>query len=298
MNKWNFESCKNEALKHTTKSDFSLNSGGAYNASRKNKWFDEITKHMIIYNKPNNYWTFDACKNEALKYITKIEFRNQSSSAYQTAKRKNFLNEICAHMIPLGNQHKKLIYSYEFSDNYVYVGLTYNIIKRNWEHLTDIKSPVYKHILKTNIIPIHKILINEFVDVNEAKTLENYWYEKYKSNGWKMLNKAKTGALGGNKIYWTFEKCKEEALKYNTKYKFVKNSGSAYNSALKNNWLDIITTHMIKTQKPTGYWNIERCHDEAVKYQRKCDFQKNSPSPYSAASKGGWIDIICGHMHR
>jgi hypothetical protein len=296
MNKWNFESCKHEALKYNTKTDFFLNSGGAYNASIKNNWLNEVAKHMIVFNKPKNYWTFEKCKEEALKYKTKIEFRNQSNSAYQTAKRKKILNEICTHMIALGNQYKKLIYSYEFSDNHVYVGLAYNIIKRNWEHLNDNKSPVYKHMLKSKITPIKKILTNEYVDIEEAKILESYWINQYKLNNWIILNKAKAGALGGNKIYWTFEKCETEAFKYKTRYEFEKKSGSAYNSALKNNWLDIITIHMIKTQKPTGYWNIDRCKIEALKYKTRYEFQCNSISAYSAAYKKGWLNELCSHM--
>lgn len=296
MNIWNFETCKIEALKYNTKTDFSLKSGGAYNASIKNGWLNDITEHMIAFRKPNKYWTFEMCQNEALKYNTKIEFRNNSSSAYQIAQKKKFLNKICEHMALLGNLHKKIIYSYEFSDNYVYVGLTYNIHKRNSEHLTDIKSPVYKHMIKYNIFPTKKILTDNFVDINEAKQLEYYWYNRYKADGWNLLNKAKTGALGGNNIYWTFEKCKVEALKYSTKYEFQKNSGSAYNSALKNNWLNIITTHMIKTQRPTGYWNIERCKIEAHKYKTRFEFQKKSSSAYSASYKKGWLNIICSHM--
>lgn len=296
MNKWNYLSCKNEALKYNTKSEFSLKSGSASNSSRKNGWFDEITKHMKIFTKPNNYWTFENCRDEALKYKTKKDFRFNSSSAYQTAKRKKFLNEICAHMIQLGNQHKKIIYSYEFPNNYVYVGITYNIIKRNWEHLNDIKSPVYKYILKSNILPIKKILTNEFLGCDEAKILEEYWYNDYRNKGWNMLNKAKTGALGGNKIYWDFTKCKNEALKYKTVYEFQTKCGSAYNSALKNKWIGQITTHMIKTQKPTSYWNYDRCQSEALKYSTRGEFQKKSISAYSAASKKKWLNLICIHM--
>lgn len=246
--------------------------------------------------KPMYYWSYEKCKEEALKYDTKRDFRNQSNSAYQTAKRKKFLNEICNHMIPLGNYNKKIVYSYEFTDNYVYVGLTYNIIKRNLEHLNDIKSPVYKHIIKTNLIPTKKILTSDFIDILMAKTYENYWIDTYRSKGWILLNKAKGGALGGNKIYWTYEKCYNEALKYKTRYEFEKKSGSAYNSALKNNWLILITTHMIKTQKPTGYWSVDRCRIEALKYKTRFEFQKNSISAYSAAYKKKWLDIICSHM--
>jgi len=241
-------------------------------------------------------WSDENCKNEALKYLTKKDFRKFSNSAYQTAKRKKILNDICAHMIPLGNSHKRLIYSYEFSDNYVYVGLTYNIIKRNNEHLTDKKSPVYKHINKTKLIPIKKILTNTFLDLIDAKIEENKWIDYYILNNWKLLNRKKGGDLGGNKVYWTFERCKIEALKYNTRYEFQKKSSSAYNSALKNKWLDLICLHMIKTQKPTGFWTFERCKIEALKYNTRYEFQKKSISAYSAAYKKKWLDLICSHM--
>jgi hypothetical protein len=296
MKKWTYNSCKKEALKYKTKGEFFKNSGGAYNAAKRNGWFGKITIHMKTLKKEKNYWNYIQCKKEALKYITKMDFRKNSNSAYQSAKRNKWLNNICSHMIIVGNQHKKLIYSYEFSDNHVYVGLTYNIIKRNNEHMNDLKSPVHKHMISTKITPIKKILSKNLLDLKTAKIEEEIWINFYCNNNWKLLNKKKGGDLGGNKIYWTFEKCKDEAIKYKTRYEFQKNCGSAYNSALKNKWLDMICTHMIKTQKPTSYWTYERSKDEAIKYKTRYEFQKKSNGAYSAAYRKKWLDLICGHM--
>ena len=44
--------------------------------------------------------------------------------------------------------------------------------------------------------------------------------------------------------YWTKEKCKEEATKYNTRTGFRLNVGGAYGRAYKNGWLDTICKHM------------------------------------------------------
>ncbi len=44
--------------------------------------------------------------------------------------------------------------------------------------------------------------------------------------------------------YWTKERCVAEAKKYKTKKEFRKGSISAYNSSLKNKWLDFVCTHM------------------------------------------------------
>jgi len=97
--------------------------------------------------------------------------------------------------------------------------------------------------------------------------------------------------------YWDFNNCKEEALKYETTTKFKKNSPSAYSSAKKHNYLNVITTHM-KTIKhnPIGYWSFEKCKEEALKYEYKKDFTKNSSVAYTTISKNKWIDTLCSHM--
>ena len=43
---WTKERCLIEAMKYKTKKDFYLNNKSAYNASLKNKWLDDIYKHM------------------------------------------------------------------------------------------------------------------------------------------------------------------------------------------------------------------------------------------------------------
>ena len=56
-------------------------------------------------------------------------------------------------------------------------------------------------ILKENLTPI------------EAQYYEGYYVEKYRNEGWKILNKAKTGiaksSIGGGYIKYTFEKAVE-----------------------------------------------------------------------------------------
>lgn len=49
-----------------------------------------------------------------------------------------------------------------------------------------------------------------------------------------------------NNNYWSKEKCREEALKYNNRTDYSKNSKGAYKSSRKNNWLDEICLHMKK----------------------------------------------------
>jgi predicted GIY-YIG superfamily endonuclease len=45
-------------------------------------------------------WTKDACVTEAVKYSTRRDFQVGSPSAYQSAHRNGWLDEVCAHTVP------------------------------------------------------------------------------------------------------------------------------------------------------------------------------------------------------
>src|ERR1700687_181045 len=45
-------------------------------------------------------WTFYSLLQEAKKYNSKIEFQKKNHGAYESARIKGILNEICSHMIP------------------------------------------------------------------------------------------------------------------------------------------------------------------------------------------------------
>ena len=100
-----------------------------------------------------------------------------------------------------------------------------------------------------------------------------------------------------NKGYWTKERCKEIALKHNTKKDFKKYNSYVYEISLKNKWLNEICSHMKENiKKPKGYWDKEKCHKEALKYMNKTDFKKFSYGAYKFAYKNKWLNEICSHM--
>ena len=288
---WSFNKCKKEAKKYNTRSSFKTNSAGAYVAAKRNNWLDIICYH--IKHKPNGYWSKDMCLKEAKKYKSRSEFAKKCSGAYSSSLYKNWLNEICSHMKFIGNAYKRMIYAYEFPDNHVYVGLTFNIDKRNSCHL--IKGPVKNHIVKTGLTPILKELTS-YISTDKSKVKEAYWQHKYKKLGWIPLHKAKPGAIGNGFFKWNKELLLEEAKKYKTRTDFCKNSSGAYYNALRHNCLDEICSHMNYFSYPKGYWTLERCKKEAKKYKYKTQFARKSCSAYERARKNNWIDKICNHM--
>ena len=292
--KWIKDICRKEALKYHSRFEFQKNSPNVYSAAYKSGWLDDICGHMISPINPMNYWTKEKCQEEALKYNSRTEFSKRCKTGYSKSVKSGWLDDICGHMEKIGNRFNKCIYSYEFPDNYVYVGLTYNLDVRQKNRDNDINDQVIIHMKKTGLTPVKKQL-TDYIDVNDAIKLEGYYVEKYKNNGWNILNKSKTGAIGGNVIKWTKEKCKEESLKYKSKIEFQKNSGGCYDAARRNGWLDDCCSHMVITQKPFGYWTFERCKEEALKYKTKGEFEKNS-SAYLISCRNNWVNDICSHM--
>lgn len=185
-------------------------------------------------------WPRTLLEKEAKKYKTKKEFRKNSSSAYQTAKHQGILDEICKHMIHLGNKFKRALYAFEYPDKSVYVGLTYDYDKRYYTHMTE-----------------NDILIRKRKQGGQLFRKFNVWYskdivgqketeliEKYRKNGWTILNKAKPGGLGGGCIIWTEELCIKEAKKYKTRSEWQKKSGSSYIRAHRMGWFKKCIAHM------------------------------------------------------
>ena len=131
------------------------------------------------------------------------------------------------------------------------------------------------------------------ISAEDAQYYEDWYKTKYKEIGWKVLNKAKTGigssSLGGCNIMWDYCKCKEEASKYHKIADFKVNSGSAYNSARRNGWLEEFFPNK---KKRNGYWTKERAFEEARKYKTSFDFQTKSKTAYLTVCKNGWLKDI------
>jgi hypothetical protein len=186
----------------------------------------------------------------------------------------------------------RCIYVYEFSDKSAYIGLTYNLEKRNISRKLQKNDAVTKFILETNLQPNLKQL-SEYISVDIAAILENDCIEFYKVNGWNVLNKVKGGAIGSTNKFWTKEKCEIEALKYNSRSEFYYKSNNIYSAACRNGWLNDVCKHM--TYKII-HWTKEKCEIEALKYNSRSEFIKNNKAAYTWAIRNNVLEDICLHM--
>lgn len=277
---------KDIASKYETIKDFYTNDNGAYYSALRKGILDDISKNLIR-NKP--IWTKEDVIKIANKYKTLKDFYTNDKTAYYVAVRHGWIDELTKNMIRIGNIYKRAVYAWEFPDKSVYVGLTLNLDRRQSEHLTSNElSPVNKHIKKTNLVPELKIISDKYINADDAINLENCTVEKYRNEGWNILNTAKTGGLGFCKVIWTYDAVKTEALKYNRPSEFKKLSKSAYESAVRNKWISDVTKHMIRKIS----WTKEMAKNIADNYVSFQEFVKNEPKAYSIIVKNKWLDLL------
>jgi len=108
-----------------------------------------------------------------------------------------------------------------------------------------------------------------------------------------MLGKSKE-----NNRYWTYEKVKKEAKKYQRKSDWFSHSRGSYNAAYRNGWFEKVSAHMPSSHKPWGYWTKDKVRHEAKKYQFLKDFREKALGAYSAAVENDWFDDVCFHLRR
>ena len=121
--KWTYDKVYEEAKKYQHRGDFYNGSTQAYRVALKYIWIDDYT-WMTPKCMPPNYWTYERCKEEALKYKTKVDFKNNSTLAYIASYKKGFFKDF--NWFVKLEPYNKLNYSKE----YIYSELSkYNTIK-------------------------------------------------------------------------------------------------------------------------------------------------------------------------
>jgi predicted GIY-YIG superfamily endonuclease len=292
--KWTFEACEKEAKKFKFKKDFKASSNIAFQIASKNKWLEQICGHMTEIKKPHRYWTKEKCLEEALKYKHRNDFSDQSKSAYSAAQSNNWIDEICGHMSYQGSKMARFVYSFTFTDDSIYFGLTNDFKRRISDHKNDPFSKVNQYIKLTGEDPVFALITPDPIPTEAAQKIEKQLIKEYTKKGYNVLNSDKGGGIGGSDIKWTKEACRLDALNYKTRGEYQKSL--SYSSAHKRRWLDDICGHMKGPKNPHGFWNKERCTLEAKKYTSKKEFREISSAAYCAAYKYGWLNEICSHM--
>lgn len=263
--------------------------------------------------KAKTRWNFELCKTEALKYKSRQEFYEKSGSAYNKALRENWMDDLCSHMETKGNNYKRKVYYVLFKDESIYVGLTYNPVKRFKDHIRKEDSQIHRKLKKEKIDLNYSLINTEkdirvlFGEIGAKVFISKNYYEKeqavveekkllnkMKSKGFFALNKAKCGALGGTNIKWTKEKILKESLRYDCRTKFIKENRRAYDVARRTGILDEVYTNM----KPSNIkkWDKTAVIKESEKYYSRSKFLIACPSAYQAAKRLNILELVSKEM--
>ncbi len=305
---WNYETCFAEARKYNSRTKFKHGNETAYRVSRENGWIDDYD--WLIPQLET--WTYEKCYEIAKKFVLKADFNRANPKAYQAANRNGWMAKFDwlldgklfnskgekkerskrkGNFVLESKRKSHCVYAYEFEDKAVYVGLTAIRRKkgRDYEHIFG-KDSVSKYASEKKVsIPEMKIILTDLTPL-EARNKEGEVLAEYANKGWKIINKAKTGGLGAYMHgYWTKERCLEEGKKYKTIKEYQTKNQSSYNAARVNGWLNEFTWFEFR-KHPGGYWDYNRCWEEAKKYDLYIDFKKHSQRAYQVAKENEWIN--------
>lgn len=90
--------------------------------------------------------------------------------------------------------------------------------------------------------------------------------------------------------FWTYDRYKEEALKYSTRHEFFSKSQCAYKTARKENKLDEVCAHMkrgIPIRKIK--WTYEKCKDLASVCKNGREMKMKEAGAETASRRNNWL---------
>ena len=277
-----YEMCLEQAMQYKSQKEFRDKCNRYYVYATKNGWLHDIVKHYpVVFRR--DYWTYERCKEEALKYKTRLDLMKGNKTVYMKIM-KNGWEDLFSHMKRLSNLKKRHIYVFEFTASKIaYIGISWNVKKRFNAHIKfDKKSSVYKHIKNTNEEYKFKVLTRRLLNEENASVAEYRYIEKYKSNGWILLNKAKAGALGSGRIKWSYRYIKELTSNCKTMVEFNKLVDFRGKFNLTPEQLDEVTKNLKKTHID---WTVELCEEKAKECRGTSEFQKKYGGAHKFAIK-------------
>ena len=290
-NHWSVEKISRIARRFKTRSDFHRLESAAYNQARRLKILDEVCSHIKRTSALPGYWTKEKVLEESKKFESRTAFIRGAPGAYRAAVRLEILSEAYAHMRRVGSKYQRAIYAFEFPDRSVYVGLTYDYDRRYAEHLSKTKILISK-IAKMD----HKFVrFDKWYSNDEAALKEAIKIEEYRLAGWTILNTAKPGGLGKDKV-WTAGLVRSRAKKFKSLYDFRTKDRKAYSAAFRLGILSQISKHLEPRIKRVGFWKPGTIRAEALRYRTRTQFRKGCHSAYEAARRLGILDRVCRHM--
>ena len=253
--------------------------------------------------RPWGYWRDkENVIKEAQKYQRRSDFSKNASGAYESAVRNSWLEEAIAHMPPPYlvregkwlNKEKVIAEAQKYQERTKFMhgsnGAYAAALRYGWAEEAMAHMPAPRRWTRDSAMAEAKNYSNRGAFHDEA---QGCW-EFAKEQGQEFLDEicAHMQVLWEQK--WTFEACKEEAVKYKHRKDFDNACTSAYQRARANGWLDKICAHMERKGAP---WTIKQnVLDVAKTFNSRSVFSREEGAAYNQARANGWLEEACKHM--
>lgn len=290
--KWTFDALKASADSYTELKQWRISEPSAYATACARKLLPKLTHHMskAIH---HGYWTPDRISKSALSYKHKSHWAKAEPGAPQAAKRLGIYEQVTAHMEAIGNKNLRCVYVITVrGTDIIYVGLTGNPKRRFNDHL---KTKRFIRIAKKygrHSINFQKL--TDYLPIGQAQIAEQQVLNEYTRKGFKALNKAKTGGLGGTDLIWTDKAIFDEALRYKSLKNWREKSPSSYSAAVKKGILANVSDHMERLFEEK--WDKISIFENAKKFEHKVRWKEAFPGAVLASRRLGIYRQATSHM--
>ena len=237
----------------------------------------------------------------------RTELAQKSSTAWKAANKHGWLGEFQEKYFttepsfqPL-NSKVHYVYAYEVSETKsVYVGRTNDLKRRDRAHRNKTQKDVLReHCEFYKLYVPTPIILEDNLTAEESQEKENFWVEKYRNDGWNILNKAKTGvgisSLGSTTRKWNYETCKRAAETCKNKEEFKNRFSRAHNVSRYNGWIDEFFPFNSKRENGC-FETLDSCKVACIGFKTIAQIRKEYPFLYHKISEHKWTEEIAAFI--
>lgn len=185
-------------------------------------------------------WSKEACAREARGYSSRSAFKAYSPSAYASAAKHGWMEEIIGHMKRRSGNAMRSVYAIRRKGTkQIYIGLSYNPASRYAGHMQKATKKV-RELLNS---PHTFRLITKPMDADEAAVVEQKFIAHFRAKGWEVFNVSKGGGLGGVRRKWSLETLQHLADQCTSRLDMVRRFPTAFRTATHMGLLKTIFAH-------------------------------------------------------
>lgn len=257
--------------------------------------FCDIREVLNLLSVKKRGYTLEDCKNTALKYKGRHEWRKSEDAMYLFAYKKGWLDECCKHMVSLFNNHtlqdcKDIALKYKTKGEWIKNSKS-SYSKAQLNGWIEECSKHMESKLKTYTLEDCKSIALNYKKISEWQKKHTSTYATAYKNGWVNDCNRHMDKI----VIYTLQDCKTIALKYKIKQEWLDGHSKSFYQARTNGWLKECCLHMVFGVKN---YTLEDCKKSALKYKSRYEWQSNDSSYYNKAYSKKWTEECCKHMIR